>query len=220
MGVLTATGVVLIGWTLHETRRAVGEATSATKAAQEAVEVTREIGEAQVRGYFTITKVAMWRPPEGSDGCWSVKVVLTNSGLSPGRNVRGGFDVTANIINMAPDGSRYYEPITVVASAYGSLPDAVPDKSVDLIFTVHEDWWQAWPEDVARHQTSLQSLSLDGQVRVKDVFGWVTRFTIVGTFHFDHEAVEGENIVTLHEEIREERYRAPRPHNDLGALAT
>jgi hypothetical protein len=81
--ILTGVGIWYIRKTLLETEAAVKLAGKGNDAAQAAVEVTREIGEAQVRCYVQITKVAM-----DYAGLEPVIVFsLHNSGQSPAANV-------------------------------------------------------------------------------------------------------------------------------------
>ena len=83
---VTFGGLVLIWRTLHHTRRAadyaldmVAEAKAATKAAQDAVEVTRKIGEAQSRAYLTCIG-AEYTISKNTIFC---NLVIANKGQSP-----------------------------------------------------------------------------------------------------------------------------------------
>lgn len=90
MAVLTALALFAIVRTLHHTRRAADasdgmlkEAIVATRAAQDAVEATRDVGEAQVRAYLSIASV-FFDIGEDLRHC-KVAVVVNNSGNSPAR---------------------------------------------------------------------------------------------------------------------------------------
>ena len=87
---ITFGGLILIWRTLHHTRRAadsalnmVSEAKLATNAAQDAVEVTREIGQAQVRAYLACTE-AKYTISKTSIFC---QLVIANKGLSPANQI-------------------------------------------------------------------------------------------------------------------------------------
>ena len=89
----TVAGLILIWRTLFHTRRAanyagcmLAEAAAATKAAQDAVDVTREIGEAQVRAYLTCTS-AKYTISKKSIFC---QLVIANKGQSPADRIKIG----------------------------------------------------------------------------------------------------------------------------------
>lgn len=84
MFIVTGAGVIFIAQTLDATRAAVREAKDATKAAQDAVDVTREIGEAQVRAYLTVAH-AMIRFEDRTPRLF---LTIRNAGQSPARNIR------------------------------------------------------------------------------------------------------------------------------------
>lgn len=83
--VLSAVGVMLIWKTLVASRQTLREAENATKAAFKSVEVTREIGEAQVRAYLSVPDVVLdW----SDDNTLSkVKFIIKNAGQSPAMKV-------------------------------------------------------------------------------------------------------------------------------------
>lgn len=98
---VTFGGLVLIWRTLHHTKRAansavdmVNEARLTTKAAQDAIEVTREIGEAQVRAYLTCTE-AKYTISKTSIFC---QLVIANKGLSPADRI----EIQARLIPQKP----------------------------------------------------------------------------------------------------------------------
>ncbi|EET49346.1 hypothetical protein [Thalassobium sp. R2A62] len=72
--VLVALGTILLNWTLRLTR-------SANSAAQEAVEVTRVVGELQTRPYISLSNVGL--PDESVMENGTVDMYLTNIGRSP-----------------------------------------------------------------------------------------------------------------------------------------
>ena len=99
-------GLVLLGtgllvWTLKLTR-------SANKAAQEAVSVTREIGEKQTRAYIAIDDAAVVHVKDGSRP--SITVRFINSGQTPAKRFR--IVSTGGIITANPDDTK------------GPIPDA------------------------------------------------------------------------------------------------
>jgi hypothetical protein len=96
--ILTLAGVILLGftlaytkWTLDEAKNAtkaalsaVSEAEKTTKAAEASVNVTRDIGEAQVRAYVRIADAKLEFTT--SDGHPLIQIFAANSGQSPARN--------------------------------------------------------------------------------------------------------------------------------------
>ena len=163
--ILTGAGVFLIWRTLEATKRAavaaegaVTEAKNATKAAQEAVNVTRDIGRAQVRAYVTIKSAAIYFG--GDDGGPFIQIVAANSGQSPARSfvwvpeIRYLADVEADI-RKAPD-QDWLRDYGVDIASHGELeplyvPDGfglvtqvskyrlMPDK-VGISVTIHYAW--------------------------------------------------------------------------------
>jgi hypothetical protein len=118
--ILTVIGVILLGYTLYFTRetlvasQAVAEETrKATRAAQEAVIVTREIGQAQARAYLSVNSVAISITqdvfdPDGDEPSVKTPVAkvivwMNNSGQSPARNVRFKISVETARIHPLPD---------------------------------------------------------------------------------------------------------------------
>lgn len=88
---LTFVGLVLIGLTLRYTKKAaehsasmVEEAQHATKAAEETVKVTREIGQAQVMAYLNVEYCHIIKTGANEFG---LHVGFKNSGQTPARNV-------------------------------------------------------------------------------------------------------------------------------------
>lgn len=94
--ILTGVGVILIWWTLYHTKKAavaaaaaVEQARLANEAARDAVTVTREMGERQVRAYVNIgaAKVSGLVP----NGYPEIIFELTNGGQSPAKRLRVRF---------------------------------------------------------------------------------------------------------------------------------
>lgn len=85
MMLVSALGVWWIRGTLTETRKAV-------KAADNAVTVTREIGQAQIRAYLSVNSIkAQYIIAQSSKGTttidWAFEFKLRNSGQTPARNI-------------------------------------------------------------------------------------------------------------------------------------
>jgi hypothetical protein len=96
----TSIGVIYVGLTLEATRAAVREAKKATDAAMHAANITREIGEAQVRAYLTVAH-AMIRFEDRTPRLF---LTIRNAGQSPARNIRisigidyGRISATSNV---------------------------------------------------------------------------------------------------------------------------
>lgn len=93
LSVITLVGVLFVGWTLRETRRAV-------KAADDAVKVTREIGIAQISPYLSIVHASAFID-ERNGICFTVQV--KNSGQTPAKNVHVIVSVWVNRACTPPD---------------------------------------------------------------------------------------------------------------------
>lgn len=91
--VLTFGGLLYIRWTLKETRKAVAEAAKATEAAQDAVGVTRESAERQLRAYLAVEsfRSAVRGAPDERQVGLSVKFV--NRGQTPALRVYTDYDI-------------------------------------------------------------------------------------------------------------------------------
>ncbi len=91
---VTGLGIVWIKETLVETRRAVNSA-------DDAVEVTREVGRAQTRAYLSVHKASYFRNGKpGKEGHNYVRLTIKNSGNSPARNVKvraTGISIEGNV---------------------------------------------------------------------------------------------------------------------------
>jgi hypothetical protein len=88
---LTASGLVLLLLTLLYTRRTLEESSRAAKAAEDAVEVTREIGRAEVRAYLSLKEFHI---RFDSSGTISFKPIIENNGNSPAIDVETCIKVT------------------------------------------------------------------------------------------------------------------------------
>ncbi len=105
--VIVAVGTALLFWTLWETRKA-------TKAANDAVMVTREIGEAQVRAYVHVEAVELfWGDPQGTRP--RIIALIANTGQSPAR----WFEVSSTVFtrklreNGTPDDAVVFSDIAI-----------------------------------------------------------------------------------------------------------
>ncbi len=83
---LTALALFLIWRTLTATNRTLNEAKAATKATQDAVQATREIGEAQTRAYIAVTESIIEREV-GSQNLEAI-ITVSNTGNSPAKDLR------------------------------------------------------------------------------------------------------------------------------------
>jgi hypothetical protein len=113
--VLTFVGIILIGWTLYHTKRAataavdmVDEAKATTRAADETVKVTRDIGQAQVRAYLHITGIAFG---VRSDRKIFVGVKIKNVGQSPAHYTH--FVARVQFATKHSPGEIYTEPVEI-----------------------------------------------------------------------------------------------------------
>jgi Domain of unknown function (DUF6471) len=149
--VLTLIGIVLIWRTLHHTSRAadytkdmVVEAQATTKAANESVLVTRQIGEAQVRAYLRC-KSAKYRILKDSVGA---TLEIENVGQSPAQSVRISGTAAVQFVGGSPSMPR------VIAWALSKKKD-VDCQPVISGGTIVEQITFLWPFDF--------SLDGDGQ---------------------------------------------------------
>lgn len=110
---VTALGIAWIRDTLIETRRAV-------RSADDAVRVTREIGEAQVRAYVSVDDVEVTVEIDDERVLWNVAAKVSNSGQSPAISVGltlGGDTFEQSAISIRRDISAKNHavfPITLV----------------------------------------------------------------------------------------------------------
>lgn len=89
---VAAVGLIFIAVTLYYTRRAVKEASLATQAANDAVAITREIGERQLRAYVHVTRIGLEQV--NNDECEpAVRVSYKNFGQSPAQQVINKFHI-------------------------------------------------------------------------------------------------------------------------------
>ena len=90
LSIITLVGVLFVGWTLKETRKAV-------KAADDAVRVTRDIGEKQVRAYlhaeFIEVRTESVANDDGSNIRFSAKIYVINSGATPAYGLEVLYDI-------------------------------------------------------------------------------------------------------------------------------
>ena len=95
---LSGWAVVLLKGTLSATRDAVTEAKNATNAAQDSVGITREIGQAQSRGYLT-AKEAKFSSDVNHAAC---QICIENTGQSPAEILE--IIGTLKVHKLGPDG--------------------------------------------------------------------------------------------------------------------
>ena len=88
---ITGLGVYLVYRTLREAQRSADEARRAADAAEKSINVTRNIGQAQVRAYLAIENI---KATFSSGGTFvDILFSISNSGNSPARNVNYHVDV-------------------------------------------------------------------------------------------------------------------------------
>lgn len=145
--VLVGVGTAALIWTLFLTRQA-------TKAAHDAVTVTRDIGQKQVRAYCHISSVTLKFPAEALN----LAVVLTNAGQSPANDV-----AWRSVVTLAPghDGVgkelEFRSDWSEGAFAAAGQPTELPPKR--------------WAFDEDDHPASFVDLSIEIEWKYTDVFG-------------------------------------------------
>lgn len=121
--VLTVIGIVLIWLNLVVARKAVEHAGEGTKAAQDAVAVTRDLGMVQVRAYIDIHKSQIIEFEAGKN--FVAKIEITNTGQSPAKNMAAIFTVycVSNDVGkgLAPEQLRPSASRTNIGARSGAM---------------------------------------------------------------------------------------------------
>lgn len=126
---VTGIGVVFVALTLQATRAAVDEAGRATKAANEAVEVTRNTAERQLRAYISVEPHYEIHPNTVPD--YRIKVI--NRGQTPAYEVLGWSD---GAISIGPEDEELDEyPTTRKANAINRTLGPGADFYLNASFT-------------------------------------------------------------------------------------
>lgn len=81
---ITSVATFFVYWTLRATLAAVGEAEKATTAARDALTITKEIGDRQLRPYLTYEGSKIAPLVSGSYRMFEIDVSFRNCGLTPG----------------------------------------------------------------------------------------------------------------------------------------
>ena len=180
----TVLGVFLVYRTLRETKAALAEAKRAADAAVETVEVTREMGEAQVRGYFAITRIEAGINLTDGVGLTSIRVTIRNSGNSPGRGVVFSTEVVRhfwpreNVEGLALlHGMKDIESENYVLRP---LKQCVPGQDTVYHLFVKDP---GFPEDRSRYR--FGHASFRGTVFIKDVFDRMVAIDFLASAHDD-----------------------------------
>lgn len=133
-------GICLIGATLYYTREAakaaknalevtrdtLNEAQSTTVAAQESVNVTRQIGESELRAYLQLTEFK-WAIRPGQEAV-TIFAKVSNVGATPAFNPK-----LAIKVNLSPSDSSNLEAIEEIVSM--QLPDIRAGVTIDRVVT-------------------------------------------------------------------------------------
>jgi hypothetical protein len=146
MILVTFVSAALGAWSLHlirenlvETRKLVRDAERSARAAEEAINTTREMGIAQAKAYIAVTAVSFSK----DDGNWLVRVALANSGQTPARTVkvsvflkvltRVGEDFEREVLNSI--GHEYLTtlPASAVIEAEVQVSDQ-GDEAADVLY--------------------------------------------------------------------------------------
>lgn len=174
--ILTGIGIWFIRKTLIETETAVVEAGKATKAAQDAVEETRRIGEAQVRAYLHVKpegEVIVTQPVFTSFG----GIIVANSGQSPAFNAR------VEAVFMAEDHTRLDN--SHVTHGCLSRRETIPAAGEA---TINFFWDSVGPDVVSAMVAETNQMHLQGHIKWEDVFGKTQSipFHLTGASDPDH----------------------------------
>lgn len=191
--ILTAIGVILIRRTLHYTAEAaqfaaatLKEAENTTAAAIETVEVTRDLGRAQVRAYVGIKHCEI----KIADGRARGTLLVVNSGQTPAHMV--GFDYVLKFMDRAKDsahlvataptltkgstGWRIESPIRANTHVPAGS-EVKPYREIDLT-----------KEQIEKLESGTAHIVMTGDMEYIDVFKrtWVSKFQFVsgGEFPF------------------------------------
>ena len=156
--VITAVGIVLVRQTLHQT-------VEANRAAQDAVEVTRQIGRLQTQAYVSFHKtVTHYAFPPTGDIFLAIKVLFKNTGNSPGKIIYGLCE-----LQLVPNAS------TTVSTMAGRHPS----QKINLEISPGEDRWLVSPtikvSDLMAAFGRGEALIVIGCAEYTDIFDDVTR---------------------------------------------
>ena len=105
--VVTGVGVTYVALTLDQTRHATKAAVKAAEAAENTVQETRRIGEAQVRAYLNLTRLSVVRANENEIHC---KIRIQNSGNSPASFVSVFFEIKIGFMPEVMPGTPIDHP--------------------------------------------------------------------------------------------------------------
>jgi len=151
-------------WLLRDTLKATRDA---VRSADDAVEVTREIGQKQMRAYVNLQTADLhWSDEEPLQ----IKVIIENTGQTPARNVRRAFQEVIGPIGppialdpLPLENESGFSMRAKGEHAFFVLTDIV--MSDDLIDKIESEKWAIW---------------LKGRIEYEDVFGdsWSTSFII------------------------------------------
>ncbi len=172
---LTGVGVLLLWLTYQETKKAVAEAKEATKAAQESVNVTRDIGQKQVKAYTTIRggKVRIKDVGHNTLGlppAISITLDIDNFGQSPMLNAYLSFEISPEQSYVAP-------LLSVHEELLAGIP---PNSSIFKIFGFYS--LPKARKILDRKPVSYQKVIwIKGSIIMQDVFG-----------HWEVEKFEGK----------------------------
>ena len=173
----TGLGVGLIYRTLQETKSALIEAKRAADAAETSTSITREIGMAQVRGYFSLLKAEMlWDADRYRFG---IVITINNSGQSPGRHVGGEAVCHAMFVNTDLKPNEEYFGDDVEEQLYPTgMTQAIPSgESVKFYLRSPDDRIAHALLDPGAIEPdySISDIYVSGIVYVTDVFGDQTK---------------------------------------------
>lgn len=140
---------------------------TATAHALDAISVTRDIGERQIRAYLSVADVAGGNIASGSIPYFTLKLI--NTGSSPAKQCR----VMANVFDCegAPDAAFIRMPKDVVAPSKSNI-------SAGGGVTIHREFGRPiTDEDVEDYISGKRQIIFAGFVVYRDVFGKTRRLT-------------------------------------------
>ncbi|MBI1235730.1 MAG: hypothetical protein GC188_03500 [Alphaproteobacteria bacterium] len=134
----TIATVGLVTWTVLVTRKMLKEAEDTARAARDAVDVTRDIGQKQVRAYLEIESVVLLEPDDLVGTATNLKVTIRNTGQSRAseiiatycmKPITGGDNIEGRIHFQAIGAGRSRTEETLISNK--KLLDSVKLKGTD-----------------------------------------------------------------------------------------
>ena len=175
--IVTFIGLMLILATLYYTKVAakaakemVEEAKKTTIETQKTVEVTREIGEAQIRAYLSVTSAWFVGPAPKKSVFIGLGAAIRNSGNSPAKNIVISYEVSTVQDELGAFENLEFGKSKIAAIAAGSQKDAfdsgtkitnayITEEKAALMVEVAVEWTDVFEHVCSSNQTFLVNIT-------------------------------------------------------------